>query len=373
MGVLLPAITFSWVIREGARGYASAKLFTHGLPNTDNRLPVTAVWRIIARAHFPCHPSHRVAARKAIRYTCQLMMLNCSLGITAYNEEANIGKLLQRILDQQLRRVAITEIIVVVSGCTDGTEQVAREFTACDGRIRLLIQEKREGKASAMNLFIREAQEELLILCSADLLPALDAVEQLMLPFTDPDVGMTGCHPVPVNDPATFMGFAVQLQWRLHHELNMAGDFKGGEMVGFRRLFERIPYHTAVDEASIEPIVRGQGYRVQYCPQAIVANKGPETVADFLRQRRRIYAGHLDLQQLVGYRVSTMAGMRMVGLLLGNMEWRLRPFLWTWAVVALEVYGRLLGLYDYKTGSKNHTVWEIATTTKEINPEQVKG
>ncbi len=294
------------------------------------------------------------------------MMLQCSLGITAYNEEANIGKLLQRIRDQQLQQVAITEIVVVASGCTDGTERVVQTFAAQDDRIRLLVQEKREGKASAMNLFIREAQEDLLILCSADLLPALDAVEQLMLPFTDPEVGMTGCHPAPVNDPATFMGFAVHLLWRLHHALNMAGSFKGGEMVGFRRLFTRIPYHTAVDEASIEPIVRGQGYRVQYCPDAIVTNKGPETVADFLRQRRRIYAGHLDLQTCVGYQVSTMSGGKMIGLLLRNMEWRPRPFLWTWAVVGLEVYGRLLGRYDYKTGAKNHTIWEIATTTKEI-------
>ncbi len=294
------------------------------------------------------------------------MTLYCSLGITAYNEEANIGKLLQRILDQQLQCVQITEIIVVASGCTDGTAQLVEEYTAREDRIRLLVQENREGKASAMNLFIREAQEELLILCSADLLPALDAVEQLMLPFTDPEVGMTGCHPVPVNDPATFMGFAVQLLWRLHHALNMAGNFKGGEMVGFRRLFTRIPYHTAVDEASIEPIIRGQGYRVYYCPDAIVANKGPETVADFLRQRRRIYAGHLDLQRMVGYQVSTMSGSKMVRLLFKNIEWRLRPFSWTWAVVMLEVYGRLLGLYDYKTGTKNHTIWEIATTTKEI-------
>ncbi|NJN54717.1 MAG: glycosyltransferase [Anaerolineae bacterium] len=277
-----------------------------------------------------------------------------------------MAKLLQRILEQDLQTVVITEIIVVASGCTDRTEHIVQELAAHESQIRLLIQEKREGKASAMNFFIREAQEDVLILCSADLLPAVDAVERLLSPFADPEAGMTGCHPVPVNDPATFMGFAVHLQWRLHHALNMAGGFKGGEMVGFRRVFQRIPMHTAVDEASIEPIVRGQGFRVHYCPDALVANKGPETVSDFLRQRRRIYAGHLDLQKLLGYQVSTMSGWKMISLLLKNMEWRPRPFVWTWAVVGLEVYGRLLGFYDYKTGAKNHTIWEIATTTKEL-------
>lgn len=294
------------------------------------------------------------------------MMLHCSIGITAYNEEANIGQLLQRILTQQLERVHLSEIIVVASGCTDGTVDIVRQFAAQDGRIRLLIQPQREGKASAMNLFIDEAQNDLLILCSADLLPDHTAVEQLMRPFTDAEVGMTGCHPVPVNKPDQFMGFAVHLQWHLHHQMNMAGGFKGGEMVGFRRVFKRIPQHTAVDEASVEPIVRGQGYHVHYCPDAIVYNKGPETVDDFLRQRRRIYAGHLDLQQMLGYQVSTMSGSKIVRLLLKELSWRPKPFLWTWAVVALESYGRLLGYYDYKTGAKNHTIWEIATSTKEV-------
>lgn len=292
-------------------------------------------------------------------------MINCSIGITAYNEEANIGQLLQLILDQRLQTAVISEIIVVASGCTDRTEAIAREFAARDGRIRLLVQPQREGKASAMNLFIREAQEDVLILCSADLQPSLDAVEQLVAPFADPEVAMTGCHPVPVNNPNHFMGFAVHLLWKLHHEMNMAGGFKGGEMVSFRRVFERIPYHTAVDEASVEPIVRGQGYKVQYCPEAIVYNKGPETAADFIRQRRRIYAGHLDLANLLGYKVSSMSGGRIVALLLKNLDWRPKQLLWTGGVVGLEVYGRYLGRRDYKN-KRNHTIWEIATSTKQL-------
>lgn len=294
-------------------------------------------------------------------------MIDCSIGITAYNEAANIGNLLEHMLEQRLETVAVQEIIVVASGCTDQTEAIVQKFMGRDGRIRLLSQPRREGKASAMNLFIREAANDVMILCSADLQPEATAVEYLVAPFADPEVGMTGCHPVPVNDPETFMGFAVHLQWKLHHALNMSGGFKGGEMVGFRRLFARIPYHTAVDEASVEPIVRGQGYKVQYCPDAIVYNKGPENVADFLRQRRRIYAGHLELASVLGYKVSTMSGGNIVALLLKNIDWRPRQLLWTVAVIGLEVYGRFLGKRDFKN-RKDHTVWEIATTTKELSP-----
>lgn len=290
----------------------------------------------------------------------------CTVGIFAHNEESNIGQLLQIMLDQQLDTVFISEMIVVSSGSTDATEEIVREFAARDGRIRLLVQPEREGKASAINLFLKHQTERVLVICSADLQPQPDAIEKLVAPFADPEMGMTSSRPVPVNDPNTFMGFAAHLLWGLHHEINLRGGFKAGEMIAFIKIFERIPYNTSVDEASIEPVIRGQGYKVRYIPEAIVYNKGPDTVEDFLRQRRRIYSGHLDIQALLGYSVSTMSGGRILKVLLQTMDWRPRPFVWTWLVVGLEVYGRFLGRRDYKN-RRDHTVWEIAATTKELN------
>jgi hypothetical protein len=216
-----------------------------------------------------------------------------------------------------------------------------------------------------MNLFIDRARHDILVLSSADLLPAEDAVERLVAPFVDPEIGMIACRPEPVNDPATFMGFAAHLLWGLHHQINLTG-FKAGEMIAFRKVFARIPPHTAVDEASVEPLIRGQGYALSYVPDAVVYNKGPETVEDFLRQRRRIYAGHLEMRDRLGYAVGTMSGGKIAGLLLRHMDWRPRPLLWTMGVVALEVYGRYLGRRDYRAG-REHTVWDVARTTKELS------
>ena len=225
----------------------------------------------------------------------------CTVGIFAHNEEANIGALLQIMLKQKLEKVEIREIIVVSSGSTDRTEEIVRQFSDCDRRIHLLTQPRREGKASAINLFLKHQTERTLVVCSADLQPRPDAIEKLVVPFADPEMGMTSSRPVPVNDPNTFMGFAAHLLWNLHHEVNVAGGFKAGEMIAFIKIFERIPYRTSVDEASIEPVIRGQGYKVTYVPAAIVYNKGPDTTADFLRQRRRIFAGHLAVKSLLGY------------------------------------------------------------------------
>ena len=178
------------------------------------------------------------------------MSLRCSVGVMAHNEEANIGRLLRALISQRTSEVVLSEIVVVASGCSDNTESIVREWSARDGRIRLLVQAKREGKASAVNLFLSQASEKIAVLCSADLLPTPDAFEQVLAPFRDPEIGLTTARPVPVNDPGSFMGFAAHMLWDLHHYMNLR-SFKAGELIAFRKILERIPYHTVVDEASI--------------------------------------------------------------------------------------------------------------------------
>jgi cellulose synthase/poly-beta-1,6-N-acetylglucosamine synthase-like glycosyltransferase len=285
----------------------------------------------------------------------------------AHNEAANIGRLLEAVVGQRTSAVRIAEIVIVASGCTDDTIAISRGWQERDPRIDVLVQPRREGKASAVNLFLSRAREPVLVLCSADLLPAPDTIEQVVAPFVNPEIGMTTCRPVPVNAPDRFMGFAAHLLWNLHHQINLEG-FKAGELVAFRKIFERIPYRTSVDEARIEPVIRGQGYGVEYVPTAITFNKGPETVRDFLCQRRRIFAGHLAMRDELGYRVRTLSGLRILGLVLRHMDWRPRPFCWTIAVAALEAYGRYLGRRDYRQ-KREQFVWEIATTTKQLSAD----
>ena len=71
------------------------------------------------------------------------------------------------------------------------------------------------------------------------------------------------------------------------------------------------------------------------------------------------------MRDSLGYSVSTMSGRKVLGLVLRNLDMRPRPFLWTWGVAAIEVYGRCLGFRDYKK-RRDHSVWEIAKTTKEV-------
>src|SRR5262245_11309042 len=230
-----------------------------------------------------------------------------AVGIMAHDEGANIAAALRSVLAQRGPHVGAPPVFVVASGCTDDTVPRVREVAAREPRVTLIEQARREGKASAVNLFLREAREaSVLVVAGGDTRLEEGSLEALLAPFADPSAGRTGGRPVPVNPPTTLLGRVVQLQWALHDAI-ARDDPKLGELVAFRRVLGPLDETTAVDEASLEAAAARAGLRRVYVPEARVAMKGPTTLRDFLAQRRRIHAGHLALRRATGHAVSTLS------------------------------------------------------------------
>jgi biofilm PGA synthesis N-glycosyltransferase PgaC len=292
--------------------------------------------------------------------------IRCSVGVTAHNEEANIGKLLERLVSQELDTVEISEIIVVASGCTDHTCEIIEQWQQRDSRIRLLVQQAREGKPAAVSLFIQNAREDICVLESGDTVPGPDTIERLVAPFADPQVGMTGAQKIPVNAPNDVVGYLSHLRLRMEHELCLEIP-RLGELVAFRKVFDTIPPDVAMDEAFAEALVVQRGMVVRYVPEAKVYNMGPSTVSDFIRQRRRNYAGHLHLKKKYGYRVSSLDSPRVLRIALDEVWKAIRVILYLVWLASLELVARILGAYDYYIRGRKHVVWDIAWTTKKVD------
>lgn len=302
--------------------------------------------------------------------TGSLEKIRCSVGITAYNEEENIGALLQALLDQHLHLVEIAEIIVVASACTDRTVPIVKEFMAQDPRIQLIEQERREGKTSAINLFLKAATSDILVLESGDTLPHEYAVEHLVRMFQDPTVGMVGAQKVAVNTPDHIVGLLSHIRLRMEHQLCLEIP-RLGEMIAFRKVFDQIPPDVAMDEAFVEAIVVQRGMQVRYAPDAVVYNTGPTTIGDFVKQRRRNHAGHLYLKHKYGYAVSSIQNRRVAKVALKEL-WGVIQLLWVLFLLAvLEGWSRLLGWYDFAIKGDRHVVWDMAWSQKQ-NVHDVK-
>jgi len=295
--------------------------------------------------------------------------LGCSLGVMAYNEEKNVAQFLDRVAQQRLSTVGISEIIVVASGCTDGTEREVLRCAEKDSRIRLVSEPERRGKAAAVNVFLSEAKEEILVVAGADTLPDSGAVENLVSPLADPAVGMAGARPVPLNSKDTFTGYVVHFLWELHHQLATRMP-KCGEMVAFRKVFDQLPGDTVVDEPQVEALVRGAGLDVVYVPDAIVYNLGPSTLSEIIMRRSSIIAGYMRLAKRTRYRVSTQ---RLRWWLVGYVAARVlrgeEPFFRASGAVAVELISRAAGSWQARFSKKPLHLWPAAESTKAPSSE----
>jgi len=292
-------------------------------------------------------------------------LIECSVGVMAHNEAKNIGNVLDRLAGQSLERASITEIIVVASGCDDGTEDVVRRKAESDPRVRLVVEPARKGKAEAVNRFLAEATKDVCVVVGADTLPDSRAVEFLCLPLERGEVGMTGARPIPLNSKKTFPGYVVHFLWSMHHDVALKRP-KCGEMVAFKKVFDRLPADTVVDEPQIEALVRAAGLQIVYEPRAEVYNLGPDNLREIVMRRRSIVAGYERLSRRTTHRTATQS---LRWWLLSRVAVRAargeEPLLFLAGAVAVELAARVLGYWDAVFSKEPLHIWPPAESTKD--------
>lgn len=293
-------------------------------------------------------------------------MRSVTVGVCAHNEEKNIENSLNAISSQRIENFRIDEIIVVSSGSTDRTDEIVKDYQRIDPRVRLIVQEKREGKYSAVNLVIKEGKGEIIVLVNADNILAENALFHLLLPFNDESVGMTGGHPIPVNSPETISGFAVKMLWDLHHRLSMITP-KTGELIAFRNFRFEIPKGTNTDEDWIRMEIERRGYRVVYVPEAIVYNKGPETIKEFLKQRIRVNIGEMYMKKRFDFTVPTWNLSYLMPALLSFCKEYKSHIDKVAAAIALEAIARTYATVHVALNRPDKHIWEMAESTKKVS------
>ncbi len=291
--------------------------------------------------------------------------LEVSIGIIAYNEEANIENLISAFLKQDLDKVAIKEIIVVSSACHDNTDKIVEKLIKQFPILTLIKQKEREGKSSAINLFLQKASADNCLISSADVIPENNVVEQLISAFENEKIGASGGRPMPVNSRKTLIGFCVHTLWEMHHEMALVTP-KLGEMIAFRRIFDSIPTESAVDEASIEQKIKEKNLDKIYIPNAVIHNKGPENFHDYKIQRIRIAIGHLWLAKYWKYHVASGNSLLLLKLFLKQLAKHPLSLHKICLTIFLEIYCRLIAKIKFTLTKQNPTIWEIAKSTKNL-------
>ena len=107
--------------------------------------------------------------------------LSCSVVVPCHNEAENIAECVRRVPNTG----AWTEIVVVDDGSTDGTAERVKEIMAGDSRVRLIVLEKNQGKASALRAGFEAARGDVLMILDADMAVTPEELPKFLTPLQE--------------------------------------------------------------------------------------------------------------------------------------------------------------------------------------------
>jgi cellulose synthase/poly-beta-1,6-N-acetylglucosamine synthase-like glycosyltransferase len=248
----------------------------------------------------------------------ELASSRVSVGICAYNEESNVGKLLENLIMQPLpKEFRLEEIIVVSSGSTDRTTKIVSELSSKDQRIRLITEEERNGKAQALNVLLDNATGDIIVVVSADTRPAKGAIAKLVESMK-PRIGGACSRTLPINGSKNVMENCYWFLWKVHNRvlqqksLDQTLAHLGGDMWAIRRgIVQHIPPDVINDDAYLGITLKKKGWKIAFVPDSQVLIKSPSTPLEYIRQRERIVIGHKQLEQVTGVQPTTIGALAL--------------------------------------------------------------
>lgn len=234
-----------------------------------------------------------------------------SVLIPAWNEEMGLISTVKSLLASTYRRM---EIVVVNDGSTDRSDAMMQRFIArydqemadipSERRIKIKYQyQQNGGKGSALNAAIAISNGDIIFTCDADCIVDPGAVAAFVKAFRNPKV-QAAVGNVRVGNTKSLIGTIQFLEYLFGFYAKRADSILntiyiiGGAAGAFRReVFEKLGgYDTKNITEDIELSVRIQraGWRIVYCPDAIVVTEGASTVRGLMKQRLRWKRGRFQ-------------------------------------------------------------------------------
>ncbi len=209
--------------------------------------------------------------------------MTVSIVIRAFNEEQHIDRLLYGITQQTIPN---PEIILVDSGSTDNTVAIAKTYPV--KVLTILPEEFTFGKS--LNQGIAAASGEFVVIISAHCFPVYpDWLEQLIKPFTDPEIGLSygrqrGGETNYYSEHQFFRKYFPE-----NSVTQQAHPYSHNANAAIRRiLWEQHPYNenlTGLEDLAWSSWMMEEGYSIAYVAEAEVIHRHDET----LKQIRKRY------------------------------------------------------------------------------------
>lgn len=221
--------------------------------------------------------------------------LNLSIGIPAYNEEANIESLIKGLLNQKQDNFNLLEIIICSDGSTDSTVRIARSIV--DSRIRVIDNSDRQGQSYRQNQIFDSIAEgsDIVVLINADVLPGNDEfLKEMVAPYYQNELGIVGClgdpaKPTSFFEKVLFWSVSVKDEVEIAYNQQDNAYLCRGSARAFSRNLVRVlrwPHITGEDVFSYIK-ARELGFKFYFQPNARLSYKLPNNFKDYFKQSSR--------------------------------------------------------------------------------------
>jgi len=211
--------------------------------------------------------------------------------IAAYNEEDCIASTLENKTHLDYPKDKL-EIIVVSDGSTDRTDAIVDRYKKFG--VRLLRQEPRAGKTSAINMAVGEAAGDILVSSDANSIYAPDALKRLMQNFNDSSVGYVTGKMIYTNPDGSAVGDGCTTYMKYENLLRDL-ETRVGSVVGVdggidavRKELYKPMRPDQLPDFVLPLMVVEQRYRVVYEPNALLREPILNAAHDEYRMRVRV-------------------------------------------------------------------------------------
>lgn len=201
------------------------------------------------------------------------------------------------------------EVLIVDSNSKDSTVKKIKQFEKETGfKVRLIIEKERKCKISAINLGIKNAKHEIIVMSDSPARFEKDTLKEIIANFNDPSIGATtGRFAFSITNQITREAEVFWKYKSILRDLESRVDsttYLSGELCAFRKsLIEELPIDQINDDTIIAVKVREKGYRTISDPRAIFYEKTPDNRKDEYTQKTR---------KAIGALLMTMANLHLI-------------------------------------------------------------
>ncbi len=292
--------------------------------------------------------------------------------IPTYNEEKNIGNLLNQI-KQQTIYPQIKNIYVLSDASTDKTHEIVKEHSKKDKKIKLIVKKRRRGKSDSLNIGFKKSNSDILIMLDGDIgFDENKALSSLVKPLIkNKDIGLVSLRKKPIDYKNNFASLASLFSYYLIKELitgkrdYLYNNFYGttGCAISMpKKIYKNLSIRgSGGTDQDLFFCVIERGYRTFYADDFYVLYKMPFTTSDYLKQniRFRKAFGKKVLNNNTRYSIKIESGGYYSSLLKTLFKHPLCFMAWA----PLYLIGKFMYLKESdKKDSKGY--WEIPISTK---------